>query len=184
MAKLSFKCALQIFLPSGALQGPLHDLCSLAARPPNCHHAALIALAPLHPQGSRYEMLETRKDGIKFTSEALRQAATQLQTFSGQYESRQGHLVEQVTCGADDPKVHHGSSELQHCNLDPACSKLSAECCSTWSPAHKAGGAPEQIMVPSTWYCSTWSPVHELMAAPQISSSHLGAQVIGEAHTL
>lgn len=41
-------------------------------------------------------MLETRKDGIKFTSEALRQAATQLQTFSGQYESRQGHLVEQV----------------------------------------------------------------------------------------
>jgi hypothetical protein len=53
-------------------------------------------VAPLRLQGSKYEMLETQKDGIKFTSEALRQAATQLQTFSGQYESRQGHLVEQV----------------------------------------------------------------------------------------
>ena len=70
-------------------------------------------VAPPHLQGSRYEMLETRKDGIKFTSEALRQAATQLQTFSGQYESRQGHLVEQVTLGA-----HSSRPELQHCHGD------------------------------------------------------------------
>lgn len=47
-------------------------------------------------QSGKFETLETRKDGTKFTSKALRQAATQLQTFSGQYESRQGHLVEQV----------------------------------------------------------------------------------------
>jgi hypothetical protein len=53
-------------------------------------------LVALPGQSGRYELLETRKDGTKFTSEALRQAATQLQTFSGQYESRQGHLVEQV----------------------------------------------------------------------------------------
>ena len=64
-------------------------------------------------------MLETRKDGIKFTSEALRQAATQLQTFSGQYESRQGHLVEQVH--------HRRNFEVRHCH-GKSCRPLAAAC--------------------------------------------------------
>ena len=64
-------------------------------------------------------MLETRKDGIKFTSEALRQAATQLQTFSGQYESRQGHLVEQVAFWRRCPsRVCSSRPDLKHCHQD------------------------------------------------------------------
>lgn len=74
-------------------------------------------------------MLETRKDGIKFTSEALRQAATQLQTFSGQYESRQGHLVEQVAVWRGwSLHVFRSRPELQHCYHDLVCQSARVGC--------------------------------------------------------
>ncbi len=47
-------------------------------------------------QTGKYDTLETRKDGTKFTSKTLRQAAAHLQSLAGQYDSRQSHLVEQV----------------------------------------------------------------------------------------
>ena len=46
--------------------------------------------------GGRYLMLETRKDGTKFTSRALKEAAERLQAISRSYDQRQHALVEQV----------------------------------------------------------------------------------------
>ena len=46
---------------------------------------------------SRYLMLETRKDGTKFTSKGLKEAAERLQGISRSYDQRQHALVEQVT---------------------------------------------------------------------------------------
>lgn len=46
-----------------------------------------------HP---KYISLETRKDGIKFTSKALREAAEQLQFISREYDSKQQQLIDQV----------------------------------------------------------------------------------------
>ena len=45
---------------------------------------------------SRYLMLETRKDGTKFTSKGLKEAAERLQGISRSYDQRQHALVEQV----------------------------------------------------------------------------------------
>lgn len=47
-------------------------------------------------QNVKYSMLETRKDGTKFTSKPLKEAAAQLQTISREYESRQQQLVKEV----------------------------------------------------------------------------------------
>lgn len=46
--------------------------------------------------GGRYLMLETRKDGTKFTSRGLKEAAERLQGISRSYDQRQHALVEQV----------------------------------------------------------------------------------------
>jgi DNA mismatch repair protein MSH2 len=46
-----------------------------------------------HP---KYISLETRKDGIKFTSKSLREAAEQLQSISREYSSKQQQLIDQV----------------------------------------------------------------------------------------
>ena len=48
-------------------------------------------------EGGRYTMLETRKDGTKFTNKALREVADRLQGLSKQYESRQHQLVDEVS---------------------------------------------------------------------------------------
>ena len=45
---------------------------------------------------SKYLELETRKDGVKFTSRKLRAAADELQHLSSQYDSKQASLVHQV----------------------------------------------------------------------------------------
>ena len=47
-------------------------------------------------QGGRYMTLETRKDGTKFTTRALKEAAERLQSISRSYDQRQHALVEQV----------------------------------------------------------------------------------------
>ena len=41
-------------------------------------------------------VLETRKDGTKFTNRPLKEAAERLQNLSGQYDDMQKQLVEQV----------------------------------------------------------------------------------------
>ena len=46
--------------------------------------------------GGRYLMLETRKDGTKFTTKGLKEAAERLQGISRSYDQRQHALVEQV----------------------------------------------------------------------------------------
>ena len=46
---------------------------------------------------ARYLMLETRKDGTKFTSKGLKEAAERLQGISRSYDQRQHALVEQVS---------------------------------------------------------------------------------------
>ncbi len=46
--------------------------------------------------GGRYMTLETRKDGTKFTSRPLREAAERLQAVSRSYDQRQAALVEQA----------------------------------------------------------------------------------------
>jgi DNA mismatch repair ATPase MutS len=47
-------------------------------------------------QSMKYSMLETRKDGTKFTSKPLKEAAALLQNISKEYESRQQQLVKEV----------------------------------------------------------------------------------------
>ena len=46
---------------------------------------------------AKYMVLETRKDGTKFTNRPLKEAAERLQNLSGQYDDMQKQLVEQVT---------------------------------------------------------------------------------------
>lgn len=46
---------------------------------------------------SKYMVMETRKDGTKFTNRPLKEAAERLQNLSGQYDDMQKQLVEQVT---------------------------------------------------------------------------------------
>ena len=47
-------------------------------------------------QGGRYLTLETRKDGTKFTSRGLREAAESLQGISRSYNDKQAQLVDEV----------------------------------------------------------------------------------------
>lgn len=49
-------------------------------------------------QSGKYTTLETRKDGTKFTSRALKDEAERLQALSKQYASRQQQLVDEVCC--------------------------------------------------------------------------------------
>lgn len=49
---------------------------------------------------AKYIELETRKDGVKFTSRRLRNAAQQLQQLSSEYDSKQSVLVKQVVAVA------------------------------------------------------------------------------------
>ena len=51
---------------------------------------------------SRYLMLETRKDGTKFTSKGHKEAAEPLQGISRSYDQRQHALVEKVTMPSAD----------------------------------------------------------------------------------
>jgi DNA mismatch repair ATPase MutS len=45
---------------------------------------------------AKYMLLETRKDGTKFTNRPMKEAAEKLQNLSGQYDDMQKQLVEQV----------------------------------------------------------------------------------------
>ena len=45
---------------------------------------------------AKYMLLETRKDGTKFTNRAMKEAAERLQNLAGQYDDMQKQLVEQV----------------------------------------------------------------------------------------
>ena len=47
---------------------------------------------------AKYQTLETRKDGTKFTNRGLKEAAERLQGLAGQYDDMQKQLVEQVGC--------------------------------------------------------------------------------------
>ena len=58
---------------------------------------------------SRYLMLETRKDGTKFTSKGLKEAAERLQGISRSYDQRQHALVEQVNLHLLMCKAHLGA---------------------------------------------------------------------------
>jgi DNA mismatch repair protein MSH2 len=49
---------------------------------------------------AKYIELETRKDGVKFTSRRLRNAAQQLQQLSSEYDAKQSVLVKQVVAVA------------------------------------------------------------------------------------
>ena len=46
---------------------------------------------------AKYAVMETRKDGTKFTNKALKEAAERLQNLSGRYDDMQKQLVEQVS---------------------------------------------------------------------------------------
>lgn len=48
-------------------------------------------------QSMKYTMLETRKDGTKFTNKVLKEAASELQAISRDYDSKQQQLVDEVT---------------------------------------------------------------------------------------
>lgn len=45
---------------------------------------------------AKYQLVETRKDGTKFTNKPLREAAERLQNLAGRYDDMQKQLVEQV----------------------------------------------------------------------------------------
>ncbi len=45
---------------------------------------------------AKYMLLETRKDGTKFTNRPMKEAAERLQNLAGQYDDMQKQLVEQV----------------------------------------------------------------------------------------
>ena len=45
---------------------------------------------------AKYMLLETRKDGTKFTNRPMKEAAEKLQNLSGQYDDMQKQLVDQV----------------------------------------------------------------------------------------
>lgn len=45
---------------------------------------------------AKYMVLETRKDGTKFTNRPLKESAERLQNLAGQYDDMQKQLVEQV----------------------------------------------------------------------------------------
>ena len=48
------------------------------------------------PQSTKYETLETRKDGTKFLSRDMKRAATRLQQLATAYDSKQQKLVEEA----------------------------------------------------------------------------------------
>ena len=47
-------------------------------------------------QSMKYTMLETRKDGTKFTNKALKEAAAELQSIAREYDTKQQQLVDEV----------------------------------------------------------------------------------------
>lgn len=47
-------------------------------------------------QAGKYTMLETRKDGTKFTNKGLREVADRLQSLSKRYDSCQQQLVDEA----------------------------------------------------------------------------------------
>ena len=55
---------------------------------------------------ARYQTVETRKDGVKFTSKALAAAAERLQAVSREYDRCQHALVEQAR-GHQTPETLH-----------------------------------------------------------------------------
>ena len=68
-------------------------------------------------EGGKYTMLETRKDGTKFTNKALREVADRLQGLSKQYESRQHQLVDEVSHPPwDSPFTNQGTHRPQACS--------------------------------------------------------------------
>lgn len=55
---------------------------------------------------AKYMLLETRKDGTKFTNRAMKDAAERLQNLSGRYDDMQKQLVEQVHVFASTSPCH------------------------------------------------------------------------------
>lgn len=62
-----------------------------------CAHAEASRSQTLLPcRSPEFSVLETRKDGTKFTSRRLKRAAEQLQALEAEYQTHQKALVEQV----------------------------------------------------------------------------------------
>jgi hypothetical protein len=74
--------------------------------------------------GARYVTLETRKDGTKFTSRPLKEAAEKLQQLSGSYDELQRELVEQVGEGGGSVDPRCGAAG---CAAELGCA--GAGCC-------------------------------------------------------
>ena len=98
---------------------------------------------------ARYLTLETRKDGTKFTSRALRDAAEGLQTISRSYSEKQAQLVDEVGCllcsGGLRRKLHagHGAQRSGGLHIIPrSCSQEQTELMDKMGCAHAAWGAP------------------------------------------
>lgn len=79
---------------------------------------------------SKYMVMETRKDGTKFTNRPLKEAAERLQNLSGQYDDMQKQLVEQVTAHMihkvhiKAKKVSNGSCIFNHASSVASCNSL------------------------------------------------------------
>lgn len=67
---------------------------------------------------ARYQTVETRKDGVKFTSKALAAAAERLQAVSREYDRCQHTLVEQARGPAPEPSDR--ARPLPSCSSSPA----------------------------------------------------------------
>lgn len=88
---------------------------------------------PIHSphlySGGDFTILETRKDGTKFTSWRMRRAAEQLQAIEADYQNRQKALVEQAR-GVDGGMDSVDGGRCNRCGLP--------------RPAEGAGGAGER----------------------------------------
>lgn len=75
---------------------------------------------------ARYQTVETRKDGVKFTSKALAQAAERLQAVSREYDRCQHALVEQAsghqTPETLNPNFSYTDASVEH-RRSPAVSR-------------------------------------------------------------
>ena len=74
----------------------------------------------------RYQILDSRKDGTKFTNRALREAAEQQSDVTNQYEQLQKDLVAQVSCTSTAVLGYHTHI------LYVSTPKLRLSCCSIY----------------------------------------------------
>ena len=107
----------------------------------------------------RYLTLETRKDGTKFTSRPLREAAERLQAISRSYDQRQAALVEQARCGRGMRPPSSCMHRSQWRCRAYAPRQLHA------APTGAAAHAPWQLHAPSSAGPCSWAHVHSPAAA-------------------